>query len=152
MYVSKPFDKDVLHSQIVGLLKNRELLKERFNKGISIKIDEVTHSETDEKLLQKAIAIVEMNLQNSQFDVNTFVDEMGISRTLAYKKIKAISGKSINDFILSIRLQKAGALLQQTQKSVSEIALETGFSDHSYFSAVFKKNFKVSPSEFRKVE
>ena len=90
-----------------------------------------------------------LNIQNNQFDVNAFVDELGISRTLAYKKIKAISGKSINDFILSVRLKRAGAMLKATDKSVSEIALETGFADHSYFSAVFKKNFDVSPSEFR---
>jgi len=152
LYVPKPFDTDILQSQIQALLANRELLKKRFGHDLGFNVKEITHSQADEKLLHKSISIVEMNMQNTQFDVNDFVDKLGISRTLAYKKIKAISGKSINDFILSVRLQKAGLLLKQSNKTISEIALEIGFSDHSYFSAVFKKNFEVSPSEFRQNE
>lgn len=149
LYIPKPFDKEILETQIHALLKNRAILKKRFGHDLGMDAKAMTSSTKDEKLLHKAISIVEMNLQNNQFDVNGFVDELGISRTLAYKKIKAISGKSINDFILSVRLKRAGAMLKSTEKSVSEIAIETGFADHSYFSAVFKKNFEVSPSEFR---
>ena len=145
----KSFDKDILQSQIQSLLVNRDLLKQRFGHDLGFTAREVTHSNPDEKLLYKAISIVEMNLQNPQFDVNTFVDKLGISRTLAYKKIKAISDKSINDFILSVRLKKAAQLLKETNRTISEVAMETGFADHSYFSAVFKKNFEISPSEFR---
>ncbi len=152
LYVSKPFDTFVLHAQVNALLKNREVLKGRFNMDLVIKVEEVTNSKMDEKFLQKAISTVELNLQNTQFNVDSLIAELGISRTLAYKKIKAISGKSINEFILSIRLQKACMILKQTSKTISEIATETGFSDHSYFSAVFKKNFKVSPSDYRHVE
>jgi YesN/AraC family two-component response regulator len=150
LYVSKPFDKDILLSQIQSLLNNRDLLKKRYSHDLGIKIEDITHSDSDEKLLHKAISIVEMNIQNTQFDVNRFVEELGIGRTLAYKKIKVLSGKSINDFILSVRLQKAGTLLKKTEKTVAEIALEVGFSDHSYFSAVFKKQFNTSPTSFRK--
>ncbi len=149
LYVSKPFDKDILLSQVESILNNRELLKKRFSHDLGFKVEDVTHSKTDEKLLQKAISIVEMNIQNTQFDVNTFVDKLGISRTLAYKKIKAISGKSINDFILTIRLQNAAVFLLKTDKVIFEIALECGFNDHSYFSAIFKKHFDISPSEYR---
>lgn len=150
LYVAKPFDKDILQSQIVALLGNRATLRDRFSFNKQIVPQEVTHSNVDEKLLQKAIGITEMNMQDPAFDVNSFVEKIGISRTLAYRKIKAISGKSINDFILTIRLQNAASMLEGTGKSVSEIALEVGFTDHSYFSAVFKRSYKVSPTEYRR--
>ena len=131
------------------MIRNRELLKKRFSRDIDINVKEITYSEMDEKLLHNAISIVEMNIKNVQFGVNEFVEKLGISRALAYKKIKVISGKSINGFILSVRLHKAGHLLKHTNKTISEIALEIGFSDYSYFSAVFKKTFSISPSDYR---
>jgi signal transduction histidine kinase/DNA-binding response OmpR family regulator len=152
LYILKPFDNEVLSSQMESLLNNRELLRKRFSHDLNFKVEEITHSEIDEKFLHKAISVVEMNLQNVQFDVNVFVEQLGTSRTLAYKKIKTISGKSINDFILSVRLQKAANMLKQGDKTISVIAMEIGFSDHSYFSAVFKKNFGVSPSEYRQIK
>lgn len=149
LYIAKPFDEEILQTQVDALLSNRDLLKERFGHGTGLVSKEFTYSEPDEKLLLKAISIVEMNMVNVDFDVNAFVELLGISRTLAYKKIKAISGKAINDFIQSVRLQKAKVLMINSNKSINEIALEVGFAEPSYFSAVFKKHFNVSPSEFR---
>lgn len=149
-YISKPFDNTILLTQLDSVLRNRLLLKERFSHDLNIKAEELSHSNEDEKFLQKAISIVEMNFENSKFNVDDFVAEIGMGRTLVYNKTKAITGKTINEFILHIRMRRASQLLKETNKSVTEIAISCGFSDQTYFSTVFKKQLKLSPTEYRK--
>jgi AraC-like DNA-binding protein len=92
--------------------------------------------------------VVEKYMSNPEFDVQLFVNEIGMSRTVFYRKLKAVTGMSVNEFINTIRLKRAVQLLEQKKLSVSEIAYEVGFSNPKYFSTCFKKQFHKTPSEF----
>ncbi|WP_430811862.1 MULTISPECIES: hybrid sensor histidine kinase/response regulator transcription factor [unclassified Carboxylicivirga] len=148
-YMPKPFDTQLLFSQIQTILNNRKIVKERFGHDLGLQTSDVTQSEADEKFLHKAISIVEQNMDNPDFDVTAFVEQMAMSRTLVYNKIKAIAGKPVKDFIINIKLRKAAGLLKNSRKSISEIAMSCGFADPSYFSVVFKRHFKQSPTSYR---
>ncbi len=148
-YIPKPFDNQLLFTQIEAILRNRIILKERFNHDMDISPEELSQSPADEKYLHKAIRVVEMNLANEKFNVDEFVNEMGMSRTLVYNKTKAITGKPVKDFILHIRLRKASEHLKQTNKNITEIAIACGFADPAYFSTVFKRYYNITPTEYR---
>ncbi|MGQ1788442.1 ATP-binding protein [Saccharicrinis sp. GN24d3] len=151
-YIAKPFNTSLLFTQIESILANRKIVKERFSHDLGLNTHEVTQSSADEKFLHKAISIVEKNMENPNFDVAAFVEQMAMSRTLVYSKAKAITGKPVKDFILNIKLRKAAELLKSSDKTISEIGFMCGFADPSYFSVVFKRYFKESPSAFRSKE
>ena len=87
------------------------------------------------------------NLKDTDFTIDDLCREMGMSRTLFYVKLKTYTGKSPQDFVRAIRLEKAANLLRQG-RSVTEVSVLTGFDNPKYFSTVFKKYFGVSPSKF----
>jgi signal transduction histidine kinase/DNA-binding response OmpR family regulator/ligand-binding sensor domain-containing protein len=149
IYIPKPFDLNLLKMQIESLLRNRQILKNRFGYDLELHPKELPQSEIDKKFLEKAIEIVEQNMENQDFKVSDFVNELGMSRTLIYKKINAIAGKPVKDFILHIRLRKAAKLLTTQNIPISQIAFECGFSDQSYFSTVFKRYYNQSPIFYR---
>lgn len=150
IFIEKPFDINFLKEQVKNLIKSRELLKERYSKKIVAEPSRVTFSSIDEDLLKKAIGFVEKNIDNPEYNVESFVSDMGGSRTLLYRKINEITGMSIKEFILDMRLKRSAQLLEDTQMTVSEIAYQAGFSDAGYFSVCFKKHYGISPTEFKK--
>ncbi len=89
-------------------------------------------------------------MSDANFGVISFVKALNCGRSVTYRKIKEITGLTINDFILSIRLKKAAALLIHTNKTISQIAGDTGHSSSQYFSTLFKKQFNQTPSQYRK--
>jgi AraC-like DNA-binding protein len=74
---------------------------------------------------------------------------INISRVQLNRKIKALLGINVNDYILNVRMQKAKFLLNNENITISEVAYKVGFSSPAYFSTVFKSKFDVTPSEFR---
>jgi signal transduction histidine kinase/DNA-binding response OmpR family regulator len=149
-YITKPFDLDVLYTRVSNLIKNRSVLKDSYLKDLKLTETEIEVTKEDELFIKKAIELVELNMNSSSFDVNEFVSQMGFGRTLAYKKVKEITGQSIKDFILTIRLKKAAALLIHTTQPIVEVAELTGFHTSQYFSTLFKKQFNVTPTNYRK--
>ena len=87
------------------------------------------------------------NLKDNDFTIDDLCREMGMSRTLFYVKLKTYTGKSPQDFVRAIRLEKAASLLRQG-RTVTEVSVLTGFDNPKYFSTVFKKYFGVSPSKY----
>lgn len=102
----------------------------------------------DQRLLKKAIAIVEGNISDPQFGVEKMATEMSMSRTNLHRKIKSITGFPPNELIRTIRLRRAAKLILNKVDSVTQIAIATGFDDYSYFSKAFKKHFGISPSSY----
>jgi signal transduction histidine kinase/DNA-binding response OmpR family regulator len=148
VYVEKPFDPDYLKLQVKNLIQSREAIRLAFSKKITAEPGTVQISSTDELFIQKAIQIIEKNMDNNEFNVESFVAEIGIGRTVLYQKIKALTDLSVNEFIQNIRLKRAAQLLKDSDLSISEIAYSVGFNDPKYFSTCFKKNFSLSPTEF----
>lgn len=148
-YITKPFDATILEVRVDNLLNSRKSLISKFKKDIILKPKELTITSADELFLKKAIEIVESNISDVDFNVNVFTEQMNMSRSVLYRKFKAITDQSISEFVRTIKLKRAGQLLSQTNMNVSEIAYEVGFNDLKYFRKVFKKQFDELPSKYR---
>ena len=104
----------------------------------------------DEKLLSRALDIVEKRMEDAEFNVEMFCREMGMSRTNLYNKLKALTGQNISNFIRTIRLRRAAQLIEANSGNIIEIASRVGFNTRQSFNKSFKDFYGVSPSEFRK--
>jgi signal transduction histidine kinase/ligand-binding sensor domain-containing protein/DNA-binding response OmpR family regulator len=147
-YVAKPFSSTVLKVRIKNLIESRILLRKKFTGEPFATLTEISPSKTDELLFKKAYAIVEKNLNNANFEVNDFAYEIGMSRTQLYRKINAISGQSVKEFIRIIRLKKAAELLVTRENNVSEVAFSVGFNSLSYFTTSFTEYYGMNPSKY----
>ncbi|WP_460541492.1 hybrid sensor histidine kinase/response regulator, partial [Echinicola sediminis] len=126
-YITKPFDAEILSVRVSNLIKSRISLIEKFKKDLILQPKEITTSSADEEFLKNAISIVEENMQNTDFNGNAFVSEMGMSRSVIYRKLKDLTDQSISEFIRTIKLKRVAQLLKGTQRSISEIAFDLGF-------------------------
>ncbi|MCZ4244292.1 hybrid sensor histidine kinase/response regulator transcription factor [Pedobacter punctiformis] len=147
-YITKPFDKHILIARVSNLLKNRNNLQRYFYNQITFKEDESTVSVEYKEFLNKCIAIVEKHLLDPKFNVHTFAEEMGMSYSSLFQKVKSISGRSINEFIRFIRLREAAKLFINTDCNISEVAFQCGFNDMTHFRKQFGKLFGMNPSEY----
>jgi signal transduction histidine kinase/DNA-binding response OmpR family regulator len=147
-YLVKPFDADELIVRVRNLIDQRQKLRERFGREITVKPQDITITSIDEKFLQRAINIVEENISNSDFDIDQFCREMAMSRSTLNRKLRALTDFSSNGFIRTLRLKRASQLLQKKSATVVEIAYEVGFNNPSYFAECFRTQFGTSPSEY----
>ena len=108
----------------------------------------MTVTPIDERLLAKAIKIVEMHIADSQFDTRQMASEIGMSRSLLNMKLKVITGFATGEFIRNLRLKRAANLIEQDFGNIAQIAYEVGFNNLSYFSKVFRQQFGETPSQY----
>ena len=147
-YILKPFETSEIWHKTNNVLNNQKNLREMFKRDFLLSPSQSVPVDLDEKFLIKLMEIVENNFKNSSFNVDILAAEMGMSRSVLYRKMNSLVNNTPNDFINIIRLKKAGNLLVNTKYKISEIAYEVGFKDPLYFSRCFKKQYKMSPSEF----
>lgn len=140
-------NQEILNLEIDYLTRQHQETVDKYKASLLQEENEELES-LDQKLLKKAITIVENNISDSQFGVEKMASEMNMSRTNLHRRIKSITGFPPNELIRSIRLRKAARLILNKVDSVTQIALLTGFDDYSYFSKAFKKHFGVSPSNY----
>ncbi|NND06250.1 MAG: helix-turn-helix domain-containing protein [Saprospiraceae bacterium] len=146
-YMTKPFDEQELLIRVNGLISQRRTLQDKYG-GFRSSDDhrDDTHDELQDQFLDRIQEFVEKRLK-IEFSVEDLAAHMGMSRVQLYRKVKALSGKSVSMYIRFIRLYKARQMLKSTQLTVSEVAYAVGFSDPSYFSKAFKEAFLLSPRE-----
>ncbi|TGD82569.1 substrate-binding domain-containing protein [Hymenobacter wooponensis] len=149
LYLTKPFNPTFLLESLRTLLANREKQREHFRRELSVDTATVAPQRVDQKFLADLTAIVEANLNRSDLSVEDVARSLGISRVQLYRKVKAVLGTGVTDFIQGIRLTKARQLLLDDELTIAEVAYQLGFSSPSYFSTSFKARYQVSPSEFR---
>lgn len=147
-YVSKPFALNVLEAQVSQLLSTRRQLIDLYSQKILLKPRDITITSMDEKFLSKIIDIIEDNISDTDFDVSTIVDKMNMSHSSVLKKIKALTGVSLVEFVRRHRLNKASMILSQDKMPITEVAYMVGFSDPKYFSKCFSKQFGKTPTDF----
>jgi signal transduction histidine kinase/DNA-binding response OmpR family regulator/ABC-type xylose transport system substrate-binding protein len=150
LYITKPFNFDYVFAAVQNLMRNREILKEHFTSDISASEKLPVSKSLDKRFVNDFAKIVEQNLSNEKFDVEDICKIIGISRVQLYRKVKALLGCSITDYILNRRLKKAKYLLNNENYTIAEIAYLVGFSNPNYFSTVFKAKYECTPSEFKK--
>ena len=148
-YITKPFNLDILMLRIARLLENKEKSIQKFKTVVEVKPSEITISTLDEQIIERAIAIVESNIDKSDFSVEQLGEQLGLSRSHLYRKLMAITGMTPLEFIHSIRVKRGKQLLEQGQLPVSEVAFMVGLSPKQ-FSKYFKDTFGVLPSAFKR--
>lgn len=146
-YLTKPFNGNVLKARIKNLITNRKLMKIVFGNDAQQEPMEAVAQSAESQFIEKFRTIIQGNLGNSDLNVETISHEMGISRAQLYRKIKSITGISPNDIIREARMKRADRLLETTDKSVSEIAYEVGFSSPSYFTKCYREFFGRTPNK-----
>lgn len=148
IYLTKPFSTQKLNLVIENLIALHEHMRNKFSQQFIAQPSEVEIESTDEEFLNKVLKLLEENISNSEFNVNQFAADIGMSTPVFYKKIKALTGLTVNNFVKSIRLKRAVQLLSQEAGNISEVAYMVGFNDAKYFSKEFRKQFGKSPSSF----
>jgi ligand-binding sensor domain-containing protein/signal transduction histidine kinase/DNA-binding response OmpR family regulator len=147
-YISKPFSLKLLITQINNLIENRRQLQDVFREAMMVaEKSPATVPVRDEFLLELEGYILK-NLENAEFNVALLAKHAAMSQPILYRKIKALTGLSVNDFIKSIRLRRAAELLGNPERTVYEVAYMVGFSDRKYFSREFKKVYEMTPSAY----
>ena len=151
-YITKPFRMNELVARCFNLIENRRRQKERFADQDELELTSFTQNSADHDFLNKAIGIVFENLDNSEFDVPNFCQQINMSKTLLYSKLKSLTGQSATEFVRNIRLKEAKKLLlnNRHQHTIAEISYKVGFNDPLYFSRCFRKYFGIPPSEIGK--
>jgi signal transduction histidine kinase/AraC-like DNA-binding protein/CRISPR/Cas system-associated endoribonuclease Cas2 len=150
LYLNKPFSYSILTQSIKSLLYNRKNLRFYYTNNIH-KIEKTSSSGNLEQLfLTNLNKLIEKNIDNNDFSVENLADNLNISRSQLYRKIKAMLGINISDYVTQFRLEKAKSMLATTSLTISEIAYKNGFSSPNYFSTAFKNKYGESPIFFRK--
>ncbi len=147
-YITKPFDMAILEMKIKSIINNRILFKKKFIDKSAIEDEFGTINPLDKHFLERVIIFVEENLINEDFSIDTIALEMAMSRSVFYKKLKALTADNPKDFIKEIKMKKAAVLLKEKKYQISEIAYLTGFRNSDYFSTAFKSYYNISPSKF----
>ena len=150
-YITKPFNINILVSRCNNLVNSRIQLQEKFTRQPQAFAQILATNPMDKEMLDRAMEIIEKYLDDSEFNVNTFAREMGMARTNLFSKLKAVTGQTPNDFILTIRLKKGAIMLRSNPElNITEISDRVGFSSSRYFSKCFKDVYHVSPMSYRK--
>lgn len=153
-YITKPFSASLLKIRIKNLIETRKSLSEKLSKEISIKekrkIIEDSASKLDNDFLIKFNNIIESNLSLEKLDVSYIADKLCMSNSTLYRKIKALTGLSTNEYVKKIKMQHAERLLLEGKYNISEIAFMIGMNSTVYFRQCFKEEFGVVPSDYLK--
>ncbi len=146
-YITKPFSAQMLKVRLRNLIENRHRLQTFFGDQTS-PTQKTPLNETDKGFVEKLRRLIETNMANASVSVEDLGEQIGLSRTQLYRKTKALTGYSPNELLRIARLKKAAALLASTEKTISEITYEVGFTSPSYFTRCYKDYFGESPTDF----
>ena len=147
-YLTKPFNFEILNARIKNLLKLNQTLKSTYSRQLKVVTPDVEVRSEDEKLLLTIARYIESNIDNPDLSVEELSKHVFISRGSLYNKILSLTGETPVEFIRSIKLNKAAALLENSDMKISQIGYETGFTSPNYFARAFKAKFNLSPSEY----
>lgn len=153
-YITKPFSKEYLLARIEQLLSERKLFRERIRQQMENKVmtEEDSYEQylvkKDVQFLEKIHQVIEENMDDSEFNIDTIASGIGLSRSAFFKKLKSLTGLAPVDLVKEIRLNKSVELIKNTDLSISEIAFAVGFRDSGYYSKCFRKKYNQTPREY----
>ena len=157
-YLSKPFNIEMLKMRCRNLIDNRKRIKHILSPGNDRPVEGNAAGsnpgtrpalDIDNDFYARFVALVNEDMGNSDLNIDTLAGKMGLGRSQFYRKIKSLTNYSPVELLRKIRLTKARELLSSSDKSISEIAYEVGFSAPAYFTRVFREMYGESPSEMR---
>ena len=140
----------MLELRVKNLIVSAYLSREKYRKiDIDLSGIDVPTENTDEHLIRKISSVIMENISDAEFGTDSLCLQVGMSKASLYRKMKALTGQSTNEFIQNFRLKYAARLLSESSAPISDIAYDVGFSDPYYFSRSFKKLFEMSPKQWR---
>lgn len=149
-YIEKPFNLSVLHARILNLIKSKERKNIDFRKQLVFESKELNYTSLDEDFLKRAVDCVNSHLDDPNFDHTTFSNELGMSKSTCFRKLKSLTGLSYSSFVRNIRMKAACKIMEEKSGiRVSELAYLVGYNDPRYFSSCFKKEFGMLPTDYQ---
>jgi len=146
-FISKPFDPEILKIKVNNRIKNRMDFRKRFAAPTTREVSDPDLNKTDQLFLERLMSTLEQSAADPDFTVRELVHEMGMSHSVLFRKVKALTGQNLNEMLVMIRLENAYRILSNQQVPIKEVAYQVGFNDPKYFSTRFKKKYGLSPSE-----
>lgn len=148
LYLTKPFSLDMLLLQVRNLLETREAARLKYRQQLVLQPLDIVANTKEEEFLKKLLLLIEDHIEEASFGVPELATAIGMSKSVLYNKVQAITHLSIGNFIKSIRLHKAAAYLREGKYTIAEVAFAVGFNDRKYFSKEFRKQFQCAPSAY----
>ncbi len=148
-YLAKPFKKGELLLRLRKLFESRALLQEKYRTNHLLEDDQSRESVVEDPFLESIRDLILENIEEPGLQITDLTAKLYVSHTQLYRKVKALTNLTPTQFIRQVRLSEAVDLLKKKDKTISEIAYATGFSDPNYFSRIFKKEFNSSPGDYR---
>lgn len=149
-YVEKPFSIKYLKNLINSILDNRRREREAFAKNPFYISENAQFGEADKEFMEKVRGLVEANMEDENFSVDTLCEGLNMSRSALLRKIKALFGLSPIEVIRTIKLKKAAELIQDGRYRIADVCYMVGIATPSYFSKLFFKQYGLTPKEFEK--
>ena len=150
-YLAKPFHEKELRIRLRNLIDMRERMQQHF---ASLTPDAAHLQDKSLKIenefIRKIRAFMEENIAAEEFEIQQLCRQMAMSRAQLYRKFKALTGKSVFEYLRTLRLHKAKELLLTSTLNVTQVCFDVGFNNLSHFSRIFTEEFGRKPSDFRK--
>lgn len=148
-YIVKPFNMEILLLKCNNIIHTLKRQQKRFHTEADSVPTDLATNRLDRQLLEDSVRIIEENMENKDFNIDMWCREIAVGRTRLGTKIKGITGLTLNDFILQIKLRKCASLLESSDLTISEITWKAGFSSPGYMGKCFKEYFGVTPLQYR---
>jgi signal transduction histidine kinase/ligand-binding sensor domain-containing protein/DNA-binding response OmpR family regulator len=146
-YMIKPFDMRLVKLRLEQLVKSRKLIFDKYFSAISGVAENENTTSIDKVFIQKILTYINDNISDSDLSVELLASELNLSRSQLYRKVKTLTGQTVNEFLRKIRLQRAKQILEKGSANVSEVCYHVGFGSPSYFTKCFKAHFGILPTE-----
>ncbi|MBO6216971.1 MAG: helix-turn-helix domain-containing protein [Prevotella sp.] len=149
-YMDKPFNLEELEARVAGLIANRIRVKGKFS-GVQEQEESVRKIElkgNDAALMEKIMKTINEQIDDSDFNVESLADAVGLSRVQLHRRVKEMTGITVGEFIRNLRLQQAARLLAAGDTTVAQVTYAVGFANPTHFASAFKKHFGVTPSDY----
>jgi len=146
-YMTKPFDMRLLSLRLSQLITSRKLIFDKYFSEVSGAKENVNTTSIDKEFINKVLAYIGDNISKPSLSVENLASELNLSRSQLYRKIKLLTGQTVNELVRKIRLERAHQMLQTGSSFVNEVCYKVGFSSPSYFTKCFKAHFGVLPTE-----
>lgn len=147
-YISKPFNAELLKIRIRKLIENRRKIKEAFSSGFANDSKKILLEKQEQEFIDKFEDYIKVHISNPDLNIDNIALHMGLSKSQLYRKMKSLTDYAPNELVRVIRLKHARTLLRTSNKSVSEVAYDSGFSSHSYFTKCFKEFYNENPTDY----
>lgn len=147
-YMTKPFNFEILQSKIRNILNQQESMRKTYQKQVEVNPTEMQVDSPDELFIKKVLLLIDNNISNPNFSVEELSSEVFVSRYTLYKRILAMTGKTPNELVRSMRLKRAAQLLETGHLTISQICHKVGFKSQKYFVKTFKQEYNTIPSKY----